>query len=251
MLMNFIFILCAVALLFVLMVIVVKDFKRTVVFEYERGLKYKDGKFVGLLAPGRYAHTYRTVIQKLDVRLRTVTVGGQDVLSADGISIRISLVAQYEIADVSIAVNKIASYQESLYIELQSALRRIVGELTIDELLEQRKAIDARLFELTVAGIAQLGLKLVSVTIRDIMFAGEFKKVFAQVVQARQEGLAALEKARGESAALRNLANAAKLLESTPALMQLRLLQAISDSSGHTIVLNGASDLLNPAMQRK
>jgi regulator of protease activity HflC (stomatin/prohibitin superfamily) len=69
------------------------------------------------------------------------------------------------------------------------------------------------------------------------MFPGELKKVFAQVVTARKEGLAALEKARGETAALRNLANAAKLVENNPALMQLRMIQSLEESSGNTLVV--------------
>jgi len=69
------------------------------------------------------------------------------------------------------------------------------------------------------------------------MFPGELKRTFAQVVTARKDGLAALERARGETAALRNLANAAKLVDANPALLQLRLLQQIAESAGNTIVL--------------
>jgi len=83
----------------------------------------------------------------------------------------------------------------------------------------------------------RLPRKLLAVEIRDIMFPGELKKIFTQVVRARQEGLAALEKARGETAALRNLANAAQLADRNPSLMQLRLLQVIGQQSGNTVVL--------------
>ena len=69
------------------------------------------------------------------------------------------------------------------------------------------------------------------------MFPGKLKEIFAQVVNARKEGLAALEKARGETAAMRNLANAARMMESNPNLMQLRLLQALGKSSGNTLIL--------------
>ena len=91
--------------------------------------------------------------------------------------------------------------------------------------------------ELTEKKIQELGLKLLSVNIKDIMFPGQLKQIFAQVVKARQEGLAALEKARGETAALRNLAGAAKMIESNPNLMQLRFIQALGESSGNTLVL--------------
>ncbi|MBI4316920.1 MAG: hypothetical protein HY675_00400 [Chloroflexi bacterium] len=69
------------------------------------------------------------------------------------------------------------------------------------------------------------------------MFPGELKKVFSQVVKARQEGLAALEKARGETAALRNLANAARLVEEKPTLLQIRMLQQLGEGSGNILVL--------------
>jgi regulator of protease activity HflC (stomatin/prohibitin superfamily) len=69
------------------------------------------------------------------------------------------------------------------------------------------------------------------------MFPGELKTIFAQVVNARNEGLAALERARGESAALRNLANAAKLLENNPELRQLRFLQVLENKGGNTVVV--------------
>ncbi len=220
-------------------------FKRTIIFEHERGLKYSKGKYVGYLLPGRYFHTLDTTIQRLDIRLRTVTVGGQEVLSADGVSLKLSLVGQYEIVDANIAIHKVEYFQQALYIELQSALREIVSALKIDEVIEQRREIGAKLFELSEKRVAELGLRLVWVNVKDIMFAGEFKKIFSQVVQARQEGLAALEKARGETAALRSLANAAKILENNPSLMQLKLLQAIGESSGNTIVLDASPNGIN------
>ena len=91
--------------------------------------------------------------------------------------------------------------------------------------------------EITEPKIANLGLKLISVDLKDIMFPGKLKELFAQVVGARKEGLAALEKAKGETAALRNLANAAKMLEGNPNLMQLRLVQALGEASGNTLIL--------------
>lgn len=94
-----------------------------------------------------------------------------------------------------------------------------------------------QLMEMTEGRVGDLGLKLISVNLKDIMFPGKLKDVFAQVVSARKESLAALEKARGETAALRNLANAAKMIESNPNLMQLRLVQAIDDSSGNTFII--------------
>jgi hypothetical protein len=82
-----------------------------------------------------------------------------------------------------------------------------------------------------------LGLKLILADVKDMMFSGEMKKAFAQVVKAQKEGQAALEKARGETAALRNLANAARIMDDNPNLLQLRALQALAESGGNTLVL--------------
>jgi regulator of protease activity HflC (stomatin/prohibitin superfamily) len=82
-----------------------------------------------------------------------------------------------------------------------------------------------------------LGVELAEVDVKDVMLPGPTKRLLAQVVEARQQGLAALEKARGETAALRNLANAASLLEEKPALLQLRMLHQLETTSGNTVVL--------------
>jgi hypothetical protein len=123
------------------------------------------------------------------------------------------------------------------------ALREIVGKEKIDALLENRSNISAKLVELTSGKASESGLKLISADVKDIMFPGDMKKAFAQVVKAQKEGQAALERARGETAALRNLANAARTIDDNPNLLQLRALQALADSSGNTLVLgvpNGA-----------
>lgn len=234
----------SIVILFLTIVVAV-NFKRTTVFEYERGLRYSKGRFTGVLAPDRYFHSAGTTIRKLDIRRRMVTVGGQEVLSADAVSIRISLLAQYEIVDASLAVNTVENFQEVLYSELQAGLRELVSALPIDEVIAQRRKLGVQLFALCEKPVAEIGLQLLSLSVKDIMFPGEFKRIFSQVVQARQEGLAALEKARGETAALRSLANAAKMLEGNPALLQLKLLQAIGNSSGNTIVLDASPNGFN------
>jgi regulator of protease activity HflC (stomatin/prohibitin superfamily) len=217
---------------------------RVTVFEYEQGLRYRNGRSVGGLGPGaHWIFRPTTVVRKVDIRPRFVSLAGQEVLSSDGVTVRVTIAARYEIADGSVAINKVENYQEALYLTLQLALRQIVGQATIDEVLRQRDQFGERLRELTAEDIASFGLRLLDVNVKDIMFPGELKKTFALVVQAQKEGQATLERARGETAALRNLANAAQLVESTPALLQLRLLQQLSASSGHTIVLGfpGAS----------
>jgi hypothetical protein len=116
-------------------------------------------------------------------------------------------------------------------------LRELVGGEEIDALLEQRVELGRRLLAATAPRVKEFGLELRALEIKDIMFPGPLKRTFARAVEARKEGLAAIERARGESAALRNLANAARVVEGNPALLHLRLLQEIGTASGHTIVL--------------
>ena len=164
-------------------------------------------------------------------------MSGQDVLTSDGVSLRVSLAAEYEIVDPALAVNSVEDYRDALYLTVQLALRDLVGVTAVDDLLSKRAEIGRTLLERTRPEIEKFGIKVSSVEIKDIMFPGDLKRMMAQVVQARKEGQAALEKARGETAALRNLANAARLMEANPALMQLRLLQQLAGSSGNTVVL--------------
>ncbi len=211
------------------------------IFEYEKGLKYHKGKFVGILESGRYfKFSQNTTIVKIDVRPRVITIPGQEVLSSDNVSLKVSITAQYEIEDANIAVNKIASYTEALYAAVQLAVRDIIGSLAIDEVLAQRTTINQKLMEATVARAKELGLKITLIGVKDIMFPGELKKIFAKVVEAQKEGLAALERSRGETASLRNLANISKVLEDNPALLQLRALQ----SPGNTFVFGMASPVI-------
>ncbi len=211
---------------------------RTVVSEFERGLQYSRGRFVRVLTPGPHWY-FRpfTTVTKVDVRPRVVSVSGQEVLSSDGVALKVSLAAEYEVERPDVAINEVASYQEALYIRLQLALRAVIGSAPIEEVLERRAEFGKRLMDVVGPEAPRFGLKLISADVKDIMFPGQLKQVFAQVAKARQEGLAALERARGETAALRNLANAARLLEKNPVLMQLRVIQSVGGTSGNTLVL--------------
>lgn len=218
------------------------------VYDYEQGLRYVKGQLRGIAPPG----TYRWLgdmqrIVKADLRVQSITLTGQEVMSSDKATLKVSVTAQFRIADAKTALADYQSYQQSLYAAIQVAVREVIGAATIDELLEQRAAFDGRLAELAGPALAAIGLSLVSINVRDIMLPGQLKQLFTQVLEARQQGLAALERARGEQAALRSLANAARVLDNNPALYQLRLLQTLDESRGHTIVLNAADTSLLPA----
>jgi len=168
------------------------------IFEYERGLRFVRGRLRSELGAGlyRYVRAY-TVIRKVDTRPVQLPVNGQEVLSKDGVAVKVSLSAGYRVTDARAATLNADNYITALYTELQQALRAAVSASEVETLLQNR----------------------------------------AQVVKARQEGLAALERARGETAALRNLANAAQMVQRNPQLLQLRLLQVAGQQTGTTLVI--------------
>lgn len=211
---------------------------RVTIFEYQRGLLYRYGRFKSLLGPGtHWIFRPATAVQTVDVRETLLPLTGQELVSADGVSIKISLAARYRVVDPVKAINNVAGYLMVLHSLLQVSLREVVGQRPIDQLLQQRDEIGAETLARATGPASELGVELLRVDAKDLMFSGPMKRIFSQVVEARQQGLAALEKARGETAALRNLANAARLVEERPALMQLRLLQQIAGSSGNTVIL--------------
>ena len=210
---------------------------QTIVFEYERALRFRRGRLRGLAGPGLYWHGPFTRFQKIDVRPSRIAVSGQEVLTADGVAIKASIAATYQVADVERAVLGSDNYLVAIHTELQLALRAIASSQPIEQLLQQRGEIPVQLKEIAAPRLQAIGIDLQDAALRDLTFPGELKKIFTQVVKARQEGLATLEKARGETAALRSLANAASLIERNPSLMHLRALQILAQQPGNTLVL--------------
>jgi regulator of protease activity HflC (stomatin/prohibitin superfamily) len=236
------------ALLFVVVLFVVavalvvsmfeRQFPRVTVLEFERGLRYVRGRFTGVLGPGQYrTWSVTTLIRKIDIRPKIASVAGQEVLSADGVALKVSLAARYRVVDPAIAVNGVENYELALHTTLQLALRAAVAASPVEALLQARGTLGKEITEQATGAAAAAGLELLGADLKDLTLPGELKKIFTQVVHARQEGLAALEKARGETAALRNLANAAQMIERSPGLLQLRMLQAFGQQSGNTLVL--------------
>lgn len=230
----------------VVSIITAAKFRKVVIFEHEKGLKYIKGRYVETLGPGSYRFwSGSTEVTKIDVRIATATLLGQELLSADGVPLKISMIANYEISDPYAAVNKVMDYRSSVQTSLQVALREVVSAFKIEDLIANRENASEKLKAAAAPKLAEFGVRLVSADVRDVMVPGELKKMFALVMKAQKEGLAVLEKARGETAALRNLANAAKMIEDNPNLLQLRMIRAISESTGNTFFV-GLPNAITP-----
>lgn len=211
---------------------------RVTVYEFQRALRYRKGRFLSVLGPGQYwILEPRTTVTPVDVRPNFITLMGQEALTADGVPLKVSIAANYEMSDPQLAINGQANYAQALYLLLQLTVREVISTSKADELLENRAGFAEKVRALAEPQVQRLGLKLLTADLKDLMISGDLKKSFAQVVKARKEGEAALERARGETAALRSLANAARMLQDNPQLVQLRMLQAMGESGGNTLVV--------------
>jgi len=232
------YVLSAIAIFYIAMRIAKVRLVRVTVYEFQRALRYRKGRFLSVLGPGQYwILEPKTTITPVDVRPNFVTLMGQEVLTADGVPLKVSIAANYEMSDPQLAINGQANYAQALYLLLQLAVREVISTSKADELMENRAGFAEKIRAVAEPRVQRLGLKLLTADLKDLMISGDLKKSFAQVVRARKEGEAALERARGETAALRSLANAARMLQDNPQLMQLRMLQAMGESAGNTLVV--------------
>jgi regulator of protease activity HflC (stomatin/prohibitin superfamily) len=207
------------------------------VMDWQRALLFTDGRFTRVLDPGRHRYPgWRSTVHTLDIRPRTTVVPGQELLTADGITLKLSVLATWQISDPRAYLTGAANSEQALYAQVQLAVRDAVAATTLDDALTDRARLSAGLLEATTAQIGGLGIDLTSVTVKDLMLPTELRRAATETLLARETGRADLERARAEAAALRALANTGRLLAEHPALLQLRTIQAAA-TPGTTIVL--------------
>jgi len=212
------------------------------VYEYERGLLYRGGRLEKVLEAGRhriwpFSHAK---IEVVDVRRASAQIANQKLLTSDQITVTLNIVADYEIVDVAAAVHKVANYQTQLYEDTQLAARNVVGASTVDELLENRLAINAQLLEAVAPLAAEYGLRVPAVAIKDVVLAPKVRDLLMKEAEAKRVASAMLIGAREEVAAMRALANAARMAQENPALLRLRELEvarSLASNAGNTLVM--------------
>lgn len=211
---------------------------RIVVQEWERVLLYRDGRFTEVLGPGRHRRPrWRRTRVRVVVRPRLLVVPGQEVLTADGLSVKVSLTVACRTADARRWHEAVEDADGFVYAALQVALREAVAVRTLDELLTARDTVPDDVRARVEAAAGAVGVVVESLALRDVMVPAELRRAAAEVAAARAQGQAALERARGEVAATRALANAARMVADQPALLQLRTLQAV-EAGGATVHLS-------------
>ena len=221
------------------------------------GLLYLDGVLDRTLEPGRYAFlkAVRDIhVAILDLRLTTLEVTGQEVLTKDRIGVRANVTAVYRIADPEKAVSATADVRDYLYKALQFALREVIGTRTLEEVLGDKEGINAALTDRLVPVLEDAGLAVPSVGVKDIILPGDVRELMNRVIEAEKTAQANVIKRREETAATRSLLNTAKLMEDNPILLRLKELEAlekVSEKVGNVIVGNGMDGVLQDLVRIK
>ena len=217
-----------------------------VVREGHAGLLYRDGVYQRPLPPGRHHLTRRETLSLVTTLPQSLVVAMQEVLSADGFQPRLSAIVTFTVADPHRAiVARSGPYRDALVEEVQIALRALAAARTAEALAATaRDSLNAELLAATRPAGESLGLDLTAVRLRDVVLPGDLRRLLTGVEKARREGQAALERAHAEHAALRALANAARMLRNNPELQNLRLLQALGEGKSASIVLGAPSGLV-------
>ncbi len=207
------------------------------IIAHQVGLKFVRGRLVEVLPPGRYTFwSYpeaEVCVQALDMRSEQVTITGQELMTRDKVTLRLTLTVQFAIEDPVRAVTAIANLRDAVYLLVQLAARQFVAGVTLDELLEGRDAMTRFLEADVVPRAHRFGVRIESVGLKDIVLPGEMKTLLNRVIEAEKEAAANVILRREETAATRSLANTARVMADQPMLLRLKEIETLKEIAGN------------------
>ncbi|MBE6158635.1 MAG: slipin family protein [Firmicutes bacterium] len=200
--------------------------------QYERGIKFRLGKFVKIMNPGLnivlpIIESYR----KVDIRTKVIDVPEQEAITKDNVSIKINAVLYFHVFDASKAILEVEDFIYAAEQLAQTTMRNAVGATSLDELLSEREKISSNICQVIDKATDPWGLKVENVELKDISLPEEMKRVIAKVAEAEREKDAVITKAKGEVEASNNLAEAARTMSAAPGALHLRTLATLNDLS--------------------
>jgi regulator of protease activity HflC (stomatin/prohibitin superfamily) len=201
------------------------------------GLFFKDGRHEAILAPGAYAlwkGVAKTRVQDVDLREQVADVAGQEIMTADKVTLRMNAVVTFKVVDPVKAVTTVEDCRQSLYREAQLALRAVVGTRELDALLSDKDAVAKELDGVIRGRATGFGIEVLALGLRDVILPGEMKDLMNKVTEAKKAAEATLITRREETAAMRSQANTANILANNPTLMRLRELEVLEKVAAHS-----------------
>jgi regulator of protease activity HflC (stomatin/prohibitin superfamily) len=209
--------------------------------QWERGVILRLGRFKGIKGPGMlYIVPFIDHVRFVDLRLLTLNIPSQQVITRDNVPAAIDGVLFYLVADPERAVIRIQDFAFAIAQYAQATLRDVVGGLSLDELLSEREQIQRRIADIVEERIKDWGLHMDSIRLQDIEMPEDLKRIMSRQASAEREKRATITKAEGDKIAAVNLAAAAEIMEKTPGAMKLRTLQSLDGlgaGPANTVVL--------------
>jgi len=223
-----------------------------VVQQYERGVIFILGRLTGAQGPGVFwVPPIITRMVKVDLRIVTLTVPPQDVITRDNVTIKVAAVVYYYVVDPIAAVVNVVNYGQATTQIGQTTLRNVLGQSELDELLAQRTKVNRELQAIIDEHTERWGVKVTAVEINDIDLPGAMQRAMAKQAEAEREKRAKVIHAEGELQASAALAQAANVISSQPSALQLRYLQTLTEiavEKNSTIVFPLPLDLVEPIL---
>lgn len=200
--------------------------------EYQRGVHFRLGRFVSIKQPGwRLVWPIIESMRKVDIRVKAVDVPDQEAITKDNISTQINAVIYYKVKDAGKAIIKVENYRHAVSQLAQTTMRNVVGELELDELLQNRDEASARIKEQVDVLTDPWGIDVENVELKDVVLPEDMKRVIGRQAEAERERRAVVIKALGEVEASDNLRKAAETLAQSPGALHLRTLSTLNDLS--------------------
>lgn len=212
-----------------------------VINEYERGVKFSFGKYVGSPDPGwRLALPIFQRIVTVDMRVIVMDVPSQLAITSDNVSTTINAVLYYRVFNAESAVLEVSNYTYAISQLAQTTMRNVVGEVQLNDLLKSREAIADRIKTIVDKESDPWGIKVTSVELKDIELPENLQRALARAAEAAREKDAVIIKAEGDRLAADNISQAAEIISSSAGGLFLRTLSTLTDLSSdasNTIVL--------------
>ncbi len=223
-----------------------------VVQQYERGVIFVLGKLTGAKGPGIFlVPPFVTRMIKVDLRGVTLTVPPLEVISRDNVTIKVTAVVYFYVVDPVSAVVNVMNYMQATTQIGQTTLRNVLGQSELDELLSQRNKINRELQTIIDEHTERWGVKVTAVEIKDVELPATMQRAMAKQAEAEREKRAKIIHAQGELQASAQLAQAAQVIGSQPATLQLRYLQTLTEiavEKNSTIIFPLPIDLVEPLL---
>lgn len=200
--------------------------------QYERGVKFMLGKYIGTVEPGwRIIWPIFQSMTKVDIRVKAVDVPDQDAITKDNVTVNVNAVLYYKVVAADRAILEVEHFYYAVSQLAQTTMRDVVGEVTLDELLSKRDDISNRIQTIVDKATDPWGIKVVSVDLKHIELPKDMQRTIAKQAEAEREKRSVIIKAEGEVIAAENMSKAADTLAKSAGALHLRTLQSINDLS--------------------